>query len=814
MTADLQARLQQCLGSAYTLERELAGGGMSRVFVAVETALGRRVVVKVLPPDLAAGVSAERFSREVQVAARLQHPHIVPVHSAHVAADVPFYTMPFVEGETLRGRISRGPIPLEEAIRILRDVARALEYAHAHGVVHRDIKPENILLAGNAAVVSDFGIAKAISAARTETQAPGGAGSVTHLTRAGVALGTPAYMSPEQASGAEHLDHRSDIYSLGCVAYEILSGTPPFVEAEAHRLILCHLGRDPAPLQQVAPSVPSALATLVMRCLAKSPDDRPQTTSEVVLALESVATPLEGRLLVIGSPKWKAAIGIAAVVALAAVLGATWVAVRAAGERGAAPPAPARGSSLAVLPFVNIGDDTATEYFADGITDELATALGRISQIRVAARSSAYRYKGRRDLDLREVARDLNVDLVLTGTARRAEQQIRVSAQLSSAVDGVEIWSETFIRPFTDVLALTDSLTSLIRDALSSRLTTSTSSRQPAPVRTQLGTSNPAAYDAYLRGKYSLHRRRTGLEGAADEFATAIALDSTFSRAHAGLANALALLIYYGDSQPLGRPARSRNAALTALRLDSTNTEALVALGVLAMTQHRWREAEEALSRAIELEPGLSDAHFHLGRLLIYQGRIADGVRAFEVARNLEPFSPIYTIWLGFTLPWVGRREQALAEARRAWELDSSSSLVHNLGAEAFLYFGDSAMAQRIARLRPEAAFHRGIMSNILVRTGDTAAARRLMQPLIDRRAQGWLDNFNLSVFYLGLAERDSALTYLERGAERGEPVASFNSLSAPIFDDVRSDPRFARLVTRVGLDPAVLATGIGGRIQ
>ncbi|HEX7123506.1 MAG TPA: tetratricopeptide repeat protein, partial [Gemmatimonadaceae bacterium] len=563
-----------------------------------------------------------------------------------------------------------------------------------------------------------------------------------------------------------------------------------------------------------APSVTPALAALVMRCLAKSPEERPQTTGEVVLALESVATPLEGYAAASGSKKRQPAIGIAATVGIALALGLAWVAAKAVGGRGVVPPVVASGSSLAVLPFVNIGGDTATEYFADGITDELATALARIPRVRVAARSSAYRYKGRRDLDLREVARDLNVEMVLTGTARRADRQIRVSAQLSSVSDGVELWSETFIRPFEDVLALTDSLTSLIRDELSRRLAASSDSPEPtAPVRTQIGTANPTAYDAYLRGKYSLHRRRTGLEGAAGDFSAAIALDPTFARAHAGLATALALLTYYGDSQTPDLPIRSRDAALAALRLDSTNTEAHVALAILALTQHRWRDAEAAARRAIELEPGLSDAHFHLGRALIYQGRTADGVRAIEVARRLEPFSPIYTVWLGHTLGWAGRREQALAEARRAWELDSNSSLVHNLGVQAFLLLGDTVMARRITRIQPEPAFQRGIMSFVMTQIGDSAEARRLMQPVIDRRGERWFDYINLSLLYLGLGQLDSALTYLERAAERGEPVGAFNSLTSPAYDPVRSDPRFTRVLTRLGLDPAVLGSPTGGRV-
>jgi serine/threonine-protein kinase len=808
MPPDLQARLQQSLGASYTLERELAGGGMSRVFLAEETSLGRRVVIKVLPPDLAAGVSAERFTREVQVAARLQHPHIVPVHATGEAADLPFYTMPFVDGDTLRARIVRGAVPLEEAVRILRDVARALEYAHAHGVVHRDIKPENIFLAGSSAVVSDFGIAKAISAARTEAGAATTTEGATQLTQAGTAVGTPAYMAPEQAAGAPNVDHRSDIYSFGVVAYEILSGAPPFVSREAHQLILAHIAQVPTPLGQAAPAVPPTLASLVMRCLAKSPDERPQTAAELVTALESVGTPGATQLQPVRPlGALQAGIVVTALVILA------WLGVRAFGDRTEpSPPTAPPPSSLAVLPFVNVGGDTATEYFADGITDELATALGRIPEMRIAARSGAYRYRGRRDVDVREVGRDLNVALVLTGTARRAADQIRVSAQLTSAADGVEIWSETFDRPFNDVLMLTDSLTSIISTALTRRLAVATAT--PAtPIRTQIGTSNPAAYDAYLRGKFSLLRRRAGLEGAAGEFSSAIALDSTFARAYAGLGTALALLTYFGDSQPPERPARSRAAAMTALRLDSTNAEAQVALGILSLTQHRWGDAEQALQRAIALEPGLSDAHFHYGRAQIYQGRLVDGVRSIEVARELEPFSPVYTVWLGHTLAWIGRSDQALVESRRAWELDSNSILVHNLGSLAFLQLGELEQARHIAGQPANAAFQRGTLAYVLAKTGAVDRTRSLMQPLLDRGGRSWYDQTNLMLMYLGLGQADSAMAALERAIERGEPVGAFHSLTSPVYDPLRSSPRFAQALSRLGLDPVVLAAPGGGRV-
>ncbi|HEX9563633.1 MAG TPA: protein kinase [Gemmatimonadaceae bacterium] len=807
MTSDLQTRLQQSLGAAYTLERELAGGGMSRVFVAAETALGRRIVIKVLPPDLAAGVSAERFMREVQVAARLQHPHIVPVHSTGAAADLPYYTMPFVEGDTLRARIARGPVPLDDAVRILRDVARALEYAHTQGVVHRDIKPENIFLAGSSAVVSDFGIAKAINAARTEPYI-GTAHSITHLTQAGTAVGTPAYMSPEQAAGAPDVDHRADIYSFGCVAYEILSGSPPFAGREAHQLILAQIAQHPTPLSQGAPHVPAPLATVVMRCLAKSPDERPQTASELVAALESVPTP--GALQVPATRRGmfgKVAVAVGALAALA------WFAVLALSAGSAAPAIPGGAQSLAVMPFVNVGGDTTTEYFADGITDELATALGRIPQLRVAARSSAYRYKGRRDLDVREVGRALDVGLVLTGTARRAEQQIRVSAQLSSAVDGVEIWSETFDRPFDDVLALTDSLTADISSALWGQLGASAASTPAVSVRPQVGTSSPSAYDAYLRGKYALIRRRSGLEGAATDFSEAIARDPEFARAYAGFSTALALLTYFSDSQPPDRVARSREAALTALRLDSTNAEAHVALGILALTQHQWRDAEQSLERAIALEPRLADAHFHMGRTLLYQGSLADGDRAIGLARSLEPFSPVYSVWVGRIRAWLGHGEQALAEVRRAWDLDSNSALVQQASAVALHEQGDQEMAQRIAHRPAQAALLRGTLGYVLARTGAREDALRLLQPIVEREGRAWLDQINLAQLYLGLDDTARALDGMERAVDRGEPIAAFHPLSAPMYDPVRASPRFAAILRRLGLDPAILAAPRGGRV-
>jgi tetratricopeptide (TPR) repeat protein/tRNA A-37 threonylcarbamoyl transferase component Bud32/TolB-like protein len=284
LSADLRDQLQASLGTAYTIERELGGGGMSRVFAATETALERRVVVKILPPEMAEGVSVERFKREIQLAAQLRHPHIVPVLAAGVSGGLPYYTMPLEDGHSLRARLAKsGPLPITEAISVLRDVAKALAYAHERGVVHRDIKPDNVLLTGGAAVVTDFGVAKALSAAKVSTHG-------ATLTQIGTSLGTPAYMAPEQAAADTNADHRVDLYAFGVMAYELLAGIPPFHGKQGQKLLAAQMGERPVPIDELRPDTPPLLAQLVMRCLEKDPNDRPQSASDLLRVLETVTS--------------------------------------------------------------------------------------------------------------------------------------------------------------------------------------------------------------------------------------------------------------------------------------------------------------------------------------------------------------------------------------------------------------------------------------------------------------------------------------------------------------------------------------------
>src|SRR5215203_3628547 len=479
---ELRDRLQAALGKEYDIERELGGGGMSHVFLATERRLDRQVVIKLLPPDLSGGVSLERFHREIQLVARLQNPHIVPVITAGEADGVPFFTMPFVEGRSLRELIKAGTrVSVSDGVNILRDVATALAYAHERGIVHRDIKPDNVLLSGGAAVVTDFGVAKAISSAREGTSAPGGS-----LTQIGFSLGTPLYMAPEQAAADPSTDHRADIYSFGIMAYELFAGVPPFAGRAPAALLTAQMTETPALISVARPDAPVPLVDLIRRCLEKDPTKRPQTAMEVVHALDQSLVSSGSASLGVSSvpqtaPKTNKvvlAVAFAAMFVIAATIG---LFVSRRGRDGAA----AAPRSVAVLPLENVGGSDSDRYFSEGITDELTSALGKVPGLRVASRTSVFALKGK-GMDAQQIAKTLKVSSVLEGTIRRAGDRLRVTAQLTNANDGLALWSDVYERQMKDVFAVQDDISGSIANALRVALAPAPGGNGPSPPRTAL----------------------------------------------------------------------------------------------------------------------------------------------------------------------------------------------------------------------------------------------------------------------------------------------------------------------------------------
>jgi eukaryotic-like serine/threonine-protein kinase len=780
---------------------------MARVFLAEERRLGRRVVVKVLTPELAAGVSADRFEREIRVAARLQDPRIVPLLTAGHAAGLPFYTMPFVEGESLRARLVRGPAPLGEAIAILRDMALALDCAHAHGLAHRDIKPENVLLAGRTAVVTDFGIAKAIAAAA-------GDASRETLTHAGSVLGTPAYMAPEQAIG-DTVDHRADIYAWGVVAYEMLAGAHPFAaKTTARQIMSAHLTEQPAPLAGRAPAVPPALADLVDRSLAKERELRPGSTAELLRVLDGLApvvTP--GATTVRTSPPRRrplAVMGAGAVLAI--VVGLFLV------RRGpaAGPPAitSAAPRSLAVLPFTSPERDSANAYFGAGMAEELTTAFARVPGLRVASGASASRLQGAGAAEA-EIARQLGVQAILEGSVRRSGDRIRVTARLVEPTRGTVLWADQYDRRMAEVFDMQDEMAQAIVAAL--RPTLGDTARV-AGARTLRGTDDLEAYDLYLKGRYYWGRRgEGGLRTAIGYFESALARDSTFARAWAGLSMAQVVLPLFtstlsGDSLV---EVATRNAD-HALRLDSTLADAHLARAYALKFVWRWPESEREFREALALAPEDAVVRHWYGVLLYVIGRADQSVEQLSRARELDPLSPAIRIDLMYGLYASRRYDDALAEARRSIALDSTRS-------DVYLQLG---MLQ-LARGRPDsavAAFRRadrlGIgfdMASFLSvaerRLGHMATADSLYRSLLARyRTDPSLD-YAVAMAAAGAGDLDRALSAVAASvAGRSLFLTEISLTCDPMFDPLHGDPRFGRLLAKAGLQACARGGGENGQ--
>ena len=653
---ELREQLQAALGDSLILEQELGGGGMSRVFVAHEAALNRKVVVKVLPSELAAAVSIERFRREIQLAAQLQHPHIVPLLSAGETEGLPYFTMPYVRGESLRGRLLKaGELPLSESVRILREVASALAYAHEAGIVHRDIKPENILISGGSAMVTDFGVAKALTAA---TGTPGG----SSLTSLGVALGTPAYMAPEQATADPSVDHRADIYSLGIVAYEMLAGVTPFAGRSPPATLAAHVTEPPEPITARRPTVPPLVAALVMRCLEKHAADRPQTAAEVMHELDSLSTPSGGiapstRVSVVKRKRsiWQF---VASGITVAAVFVLAVFASRRVEQEARA--RAEQNPAIAVLPFENVGRAEGQD-FTDGMTEEITNRLASLHGIRVIGRQSAKGYVNSGKTP-QEIARELGVKYLLTGTVRWDKSPdgkvlVRVSPALLKADDATQIWSEAYQTVLSGMFEIQSKVATEVADALNVSLL--------APERAALTaepTSDLEAYALYARARQLLEANfQAGpIREAAGLLRRATERDPRFTVAWALLAVAHTELYWTGND----RSSTRLNLALTALErataIDSDDPDVHLARGIYQY--HGERNYTRAIAEFDAVERARpSDPHAPLfkGAIKRRQGRYEEAIADFKRAVDLDPRNGANVLEVGNTLHIIRRYREA-----------------------------------------------------------------------------------------------------------------------------------------------------------
>jgi serine/threonine-protein kinase len=694
---------------------------MSRVFVATDTALGRTVVVKVLPPELAAGVRTDRFKREIALAARLQHPHIVPLLSAgEMEGGVPYFTMPFVTGESLRAYLARhGELSVSESVRLLREIASALAYAHENGVVHRDIKPDNVLLAGRraggdtigprmtTAMVADFGVAKAINAARagvdrSEDEANARSESATSF---GIALGTPAYMSPEQATADPAVDHRADLYAFGVLAYEILTGKTPFGRRSPSELLAAHVNETPRPIGELRPDLPPLLAALVMQCLQKKPANRPQSAAEIVHELDEITTPSAGtaptKALPVATPSTPAfaetqpaagrkrtvaslAVGAGALVIIVALAGlAIWT------RRAPNGPAPSvtavanlREHRIAVLPFENLGDP-ADAYFADGIADAVRGKLTALSSLEVIARGSSVQYRANTK-SLSEVARELGVRYLLTGTVRwakgtRGASRVQVSPELVEVTpDGTAAsrWQQPFDAEIADVFRVQGEIAERVAQAM--RLTLGVADQARL---VEVPTRDPAAYDAFLRAEAIFAGGATSsmeLRRAVAEYERAVALDSTFADAWARLAGARALLYANGVPAPeLARQARA--AADRAVRLEPTRAIGHRALASYFMNVERDpRRALGHVEAARAAMPNDATTLSVLSGVYSAIGRFDDAVESARAAAVLDPRSMLPLQQLRLALSALRRYRDAREVADREMALSPNLSSIED----------------------------------------------------------------------------------------------------------------------------------------
>ena len=775
-------RLNAALEGRYRIERELGEGGTATVYLAYDAKHDRRVAIKVLRPELAAALGSERFLREIQITAQLTHPHVLALYDSGEADGYLYYVMPYVEGESLRDRLRReAQLPIDEALRIAREVARALGYAHSLGIVHRDIKPENVLLSGGYAMVADFGIASALTKAGGE-----------RLTATGVAIGTPIYMSPEQASGTEQIDARSDLYSLACVLYEMLVGEPPFTGRSAQAILARH-AIDPVPsVRTVRASVPEQVERAVTIALAKVPADRFSTAEEMMEALEHAETAVrEPR----SARRQRVFAGVAAAAVL--LLGGLWVA-RDWLPGGSGDPEPIT-PAIAVLPFANLSGDEAQEYLSDGITEELISVLARTPRLLVVSRTSAFEFKGQAR-NAREIGERLDVQYLVEGTVRPSGGLLSVNVQLTDAESGFTVWSQRYDRAVDQLFTLQDAIAGDVARTLAPEGT--------GPL-SDLGTAitqDPEAYDLYLRGRYQLSRFAS--EGAGEQaialFEQAIGRDPQMAEAYVGISEAYSTLSGIWLEPGVALP-RVRAAAERALELDASLGRAHAMLGnVRYRLDLDWGAAERSFKRAIELTPNDAIAHHSYGMELVFLGRFDEAQEALDRAVALDPLDVSIEVTAVWPAYFSERYDVAIQRLQEALVAHPDFTGANWLIAWAYALTGEGeeavAHADRVVEAFGNDPQMAALLASVHALGAREVEARALMDTAAVLSGGRYPSPYLMAIAWAALGEDDLALTELARGLSEREDAMSMMNVD-PFLARLRGDPRFQELRRQMGFE-------------
>jgi len=739
---------------------------MATVYLAEDRKHQREVAVKVLRPQIAATLGAERFVREIEIAARLSHPHILPLYDSGSADGVLYYVMPYVEGESLQDRLERdGKLSADDAIRFTGHVASALSYAHERGVVHRDIKPANIMLAGDQAIVADFGIAKAVEAAGDE-----------RLTGTGLAIGTPAYMSPEQWSGSGDVDARTDVYSLGCVLYEAVSGQAPFGAKTPQAMLAKHAAAAAPLLRTTDPSLPAFVEQVAERAMAKDPADRFASAAAMSEALTT------GTVVALGR-KWPRSAFIA--VAAVAMVALGWMISTGIGDRGV--------DRLAVLPLINLTNAPEQDFLVAGVHEALISEIGQLG-ISVIARATMAQYRNT-GLSIREIAAELDVDAVVEGSLFRSGDDLEIVARMYDGENEEELWSQRYEGDLPNIVALYRDITRSIAREIRVTLSPESESRL-----SESRAVDPAVYEAYLRGMYLLNQSSPeGFEQALVLFDDAVRQAPSDALAYAGLALGY-VTVAHGPAPPPNAWQTARAAAERAVRLDSTLAEAWAALADVKMYyEWDWEGADRAFRKANELNPSLAMNHYHYAWFHTLFGREEEAIAEHNRAKELDPLTPLHTVWIPGMYFWLGRYEEALVSARETvMEYPDNATALFCLGLAA-LEFGEYDEA--IEALERAVAINdrwRWALGRAYHQAGRTDEALGILSELESEPPSAW-GAVTLADLHTAFGNADEAFRWLAF-----EPTHAWLPWmrNSPNLAPLRDDPRFDEFLNRLELPP------------